>query len=294
MKARNTKFKTPTTALLSAAICATGLLATQGASSAEWSDTEIQYVRGTKFREPFNPFNPTDGKIGATNSTDVTKSIVTLQHASGYKYGRNFFFVDMLVSENNDPSGGGSNGEVYGEYYHSLSLSKTTGAKLDWGFIRDLNLTAGINFGAKSNGANPRVLLLGPTVDFNVPGFIFLNVDVLAYRDTGRFGGVRTTDKTTWQITPVWLSKFNIGPTKWVFTGHIDWIGKRCFEGPGGCTGRASVETLAQPELKLDVGNFFGKPDTVYAGIEYQYWRNKFGFDGLNESHPQLQLSWKF
>lgn len=277
-------------ALLSTVILALGLSGT--VSAADWSDTEIQYVTGSKYREPFNPFGAGGPTRPWANNTDVKKYIITLQHASGYKYGRNFFFVDFLTSTKNDPIGGGSFGEVYSEWYTSLSMSKVTGANLNWGIIKDLNLTAGFNFGAKSNGANPRVLLLGPTVDFNVPGFIFFNVDFLAYRDTGRFAGVAKPSDTTWQITPVWLSKFNIGQTKWVFTGHIDWIGKRC-PAAGFCNDQA-VEVLAQPELKLDIGNFFGKPDTVYAGLEYQYWRNKFGFKGLNESHPQLQLSWKF
>jgi nucleoside-specific outer membrane channel protein Tsx len=268
-------------------------LATIPARAAEWSETEVLFNHGTKFREPFNPFNPNDGKIGAVNDTDVTKSYFTLQHASSHKLGRNFFFVDFIKSEKNDPQGGGSFGEIYGEWYSSLSLSKLTGSKFEWGVIRDLNLTGGINYGSKNNGPNPRVLLFGPTVDFNVPGFIFFNVDLLAYKDSSRFAGAPNTDETTWQITPSWLAKFNIGPTKWAFTGHIDWIGKRCLVGPNGCTGRA-VETLAQPEIRLDVGDLFGKSDTIYIGMKYNYWKNKFGFEGLNERNPQIQLDWKF
>jgi nucleoside-specific outer membrane channel protein Tsx len=263
------------------------------AHAADWSETEILFNHGTKFREPFNPFNPGDGKIGASNDTDVTKSYFTLQHASSHSLGRNFFFVDFLKSEKNDPQNGGSFGEVYGEWYTSLSFSKLSGTKLEWGIIRDINLTGGINYGAKNNGPNPRILLLGPTVDFNVPGFIFFNVDFLAYKDTTRFSGNPSVDETTWQITPSWLSKFNIGPTKWSFTGHIDWIGKRCLVGPTGCNGRA-VETVAQPEIRLDVGNFVGKPDVVFIGMKYNYWKNKYGYDGLTERNPQIQLDWKF
>jgi hypothetical protein len=44
----------------------------------------------------------------------------------------------------------------------------------------------------------------------------------------------------------------------------------------------------------MDVGEFFGRKETVYLGVKYNYWRNKFGFDGLNEHNPQLQLDWKF
>jgi len=249
-------------------------------AAADWSDTEIQYVTGSSYRDPFNP--------GPDNNTDVKKYILTLQHASGHKWGRNFFFVDFLTTTSGGP-GGKNDGEVYGEWYSSLSLSKLSGSKMEFGFIRDVNLTGGINYGAKSNGANPRVWLYGATVDFNVPGFIFLNVDFLRYDDHGHFAGSSQNNKATWQISPAWLAKFNLGPTKWVFTGHVDWIGKRCDGSL--CAG---VETLAQPELKLDVGDFFGKPDTVYVGLEYNYWKNKFGIKGLTERNPQLQIAWKF
>jgi hypothetical protein len=30
------------------------------------------------------------------------------------------------------------------------------------------------------------------------------------------------------------------------------------------------------------------------VGIEWQYWRSKFGISGLNESFPQALLFWKF
>ena len=274
------------------AACAAAVFAAlaPAAQAADWSDTEIMLNTGSKFREPFNPFAAKDPAKPWLNDTNVSKDYLTLQHASGHKLGRNFFFVDIINSRKNDPTGG-SFGEIYSEGYSSLSLSKMTGTKLEFGPIADINLTGGYNFGAKSNGANPRVLLYGATVDFKVPGFIFFNVDVLAYDDKGRFDGQRTTKDTTYQIAPAWLSKFSLGPTNWVFTGHVDFIGKRC-PAVGSCDGRAS-EILAQPELRVDVGQFAGKKDTIYLGVKYNYWRNKFGYDGLNESNPQLQLNWK-
>jgi len=27
--------------------------------------------------------------------------------------------------------------------------------------------------------------------------------------------------------------------------------------------------------------------------VKWNYWRNKFGFEGLNENNPQIQLDWK-
>lgn len=271
--------------------CAAALAAvTPAAGAADWSDTEIMLNYGSKFREPFNPFAAKDINKPWLNDTDVSKAYLTLQHASGHKLGRNFFFVDIIDSKKNDPAGG-SNGEIYSEGYSSLSLSKLTGSKLEFGPIADLNLTAGYNWGAKSNGANPRVFLFGGTVDFKVPGFIFFNVDVLTYNDKGRFDGGPSISDVTYQIAPAWLSKFSLGPTNWVFTGHVDFIGKRC-PSTGSCAGRAS-EILAQPELRMDVGQFMGKKETVYLGVKWNYWRNKFGYDGLNENNPQIQLNWK-
>lgn len=258
--------------------CSASLLvmfAPQAANSAEWSDTEVNYQYGTQFEEPFNP-------------NEVTKHIITLQHASGYKYGSNFFFVDFLKSDGDDDNAG----EVYGEWYTHLSLSKTTGAKLSYGIIKDLNLTAGINYGSKNTGANPRVYLPGFTVDFDLPGFTYFGVDVLAYIDRGKFkpNAATTLDncgghETSYQINPFWQLPFRLGPTKWSFEGHVDFIGNR---------GTCENEILAQPQLRLDVGNFFGKPDTGYVGIEYQYWRNKFGFKDVDESVPQFFAAWKF
>jgi len=256
-------------------LAATSSLTAHEAQGAEWSDTEVNYQYGTRFEEPFNPDH-------------VTKNIVTLQHASGYKWGRNFFFVDFLKSDSADDNAG----EVYGEWYTNLSLSKVTGAKLSFGIIKDVNLTAGFNYGAKNTGANPRVFLPGITIDLNVPGFTFFNVDVLAYIDRGKFKPNSGTtfdncgeNKTSYQINPHWQLPFRLGPTKWSFEGHVDFIGERAD---------CENEILAQPQLRLDVGNFFGKADTVYVGIEYQYWRNKFGFKDVDEHNPQFFAAWKF
>jgi hypothetical protein len=42
------------------------------------------------------------------------------------------------------------------------------------------------------------------------------------------------------------------------------------------------------------VGDLWGNSGHFYAGIEYQYWHNKYGIKGLNESVPQVLVLWKF
>lgn len=256
---------------LSLLFCA-GMLVLSSAQAFDWTDTEIQYLRGSQFREAANPNN-------------VGKQIVTIQHADGHAYGRNFFFIDTLKSDSNDESAT----EYYGEGYASFSLSKLSGRDWSWGAVRDVNLTAGINYGRKSydsHSVNPRVLLPGVTVDLNLPGFDFFNVDILAYVDRGQYAGHDNgCNATTYQVTPSWRLPFAIGAAKFSFEGFADVIGAH-----GNCV----RQVLSQPQLRWDVGNHFGNPGKLFAGIEYQYWDNKYGIQGLKDSMPQALLLWKF
>lgn len=242
------------------------------AQAVDWSDTELQYLHGNQFREPFNP-------------DDVRKDILTLQHASGHSLGRNFFFIDALKSDGKDEHAD----ELYAEGYSSWSLSKLGGRSLQAGLIKDVNLTLGLNYGYKSYsnyGVNPRVLLPGLTLDLNVPGFSYLNVDVLAYIDRGRFDGRDNgCHAETYQITPVWKLPFSIGSARFSFEGFTDFIGEH---------GDCDKQILAQPQLRWDVGHHFDKSNKLLLGLEYQYWHNKFGIDGLKESLPQALLIFKF
>ncbi len=244
----------------------------QNAGAATWSDTELQVLYGKHFQEPFNP-------------NDVAKTIVTLQHASGWEYGRNFFFFDALKSDEKDNAAG----EIYGEYYSTFSLSKITGSDFKFAFIKDIGVTAGFNYGAKSGAgptANPIVYLPGITLDFDVPGFAYFDMDILAYIDRGKFGGTSNgCNADTYQITPYWKLPFQIGPTKWSFEGFVDFIGDH---------GSCEFQILTQPQIRLDVGNFMGKPDKLFVGIEYQYWKNKYGIKDLDDNFPQLLGVWKF
>jgi hypothetical protein len=57
-------------------------------------------------------------------------------------------------------------------------------------------------------------------------------------------------------------------------------------------------ETLLRTSLMLDVGQVLaGHKDTVFAGVGYEYWHNKYGNqpgEGTQVHAPQLQLEWHF
>lgn len=232
----------------------------------QWSNTEIQYLHGDGYRMPLN-------------SNDISQSIITFTHAHGWAYGRNFMFMDTLITEDGQPS----QTSVYGEAYSYFSLSKISGKELSFGIFKDLNATIGFNAGEnfKSARSGPRILLYGVTADLNLPGFSLLTVDFLRHNPVEP-----SPQGTSWQITPVWKFPFEIFGTKWSLEGFADFIGKK---GPG-----YARNALAQPQLRLDVGDLWGHSKQLYVGIEYQYWHNKYGIKGFHESLPQALVVWKF
>lgn len=231
----------------------------------QWSSSEIQYLHGTNFNEPFNP-------------EDVSQSIITVTHVHGWTYGRNFFFMDTLFTTDGQPS----QTNLYGEAYSTLSLGKILNKELAFGIFKDFGITGGVNLGENmdSRRSGFRAWLYGVTVDFNLPGFDYFNVDFLRQRVT------ETADiGTSWQITPVWRFPFKIAGTKWSFEGFADFI----------ATNHSNArQALAQPQLRLDVGDWFGYEQHVFLGLEYQYWHNKYGIKGLHDNVPQALFLWRF
>lgn len=236
------------------------------AQAFEWSSTEVQYLHGDGYRSP-------------GNGRDVARSLFTVTHADGYALGRNFFFMDTLITERGEP------GQInlYGEAYTYLSLSKLSGVDLSYGIFKDLDIAGGVNLGENmdSNKSGPRIILYGAAVELNLPGFSLFTIDILRHDELEpvQFG-------SSWQFTPVWKFPFTVYGMKWSLEGFTDFI-----TGKGHGTTR---QVLAQPQLRLDLGDQWGYADKLYVGIEYQYWHNKFGIKGLSESLPQALIVWKF
>lgn len=232
----------------------------------EWTDTEIQYLHGDGFRMPFN-------------SNDVGQSIITFSHADGWKYGRNFLFLDTLITETGQPS----QTEIYGEIYSYFTLGKILERDLSFGIFKDINATISLNAGENFNSptSGTRAALYGFTVDFNLPYFSLFSIDFLRHNllEPVEYG-------TSWQLTTVWKLPFSIANTKWDIEGFADFSETK--------NANLVANILTQPQLRLDVGDLWGESNHFFIGLEYQYWHNKYGIRGLNEGLPQALVVWKF
>lgn len=150
--------------------------------AAEWSDTALMWSYGTTFSEPFK--NNPDG-----SAVDIHKSIYSLVHTSGYKYGTNFFHVNLHQSTN-EPNGnvsGEGAQEAYAMYRHTLDYEKIFGViPHKPQAIRGYGLTLGFDWNTKNDdyGSNREMWVAGPTIMFDVPGY--LNLNILALYESNR------------------------------------------------------------------------------------------------------------
>ena len=220
-------------------------------SAQAWNAFNVQYLYGSNYElEP------------------EQVDILTLEWANGWAYGDNSVFVDITNFVQGDNT-------VYGEWAPRLSLSKITGKSFSAGSIQDVYLSATIELGEGISN-----YLIGGAIDLAMPGFNFFQINGYL-RENSELSG------STWQATAVWNSDFEIGQTRWNFSGFIDWAGS---EGRPGTFAYSKRNLHAQPQLLLDLGHLLDRPGRIYAGVEWLYWHNRYGIPGVTESVAQAMI----
>ena len=244
------------------------------AFAADWSDTSMGFRTGTKFAEPFNP-------------NAIEKNILNLNHVSGYKYGSNFFNVDLLLSDKKDPAGAGStNGasEVYIVYRNTLEYGKLTGKPMKMGPIKDIGAVLGFDANAKTDAgynSKKRMLVAGGTLMMDVPGF--LNIGLVAlwesnapYNTFSKTSTPRYTYDTHPMLTAAWAIPLP-GGLPLTFEGFANFIASK---GKNEFGVNTAAETNVDMQVMYDLSGLFGAgSNTLKLGVEYQNGQTKFGND---------------
>lgn len=195
---------------------------------------------------------------------DDSREVLTVEHASGHNWGDNFFFLDHLTSKNGTV-------ENYFELSPRLSLSYATNRKLSYGLITDVYLSTTWEGGDFNN------YLYGVAVGLDLPGFKYFNVNL--YR----------ANNDLWdddnQLTLTWGIPFTVGGAEFLYDGFLDYSTS---------SDTNATEMNFTSQLKWNAGKLIGTKSPVYVGIEYAYWTNKFGIDGVDEKNPCLLIKWHF
>jgi len=226
------------------------------ACAEEWSKTNVQFLYGDNF----------DRLIGEKRVENGDMRTITIEHAGGWAYGKNFFFFDLTSAdfENGDTQ------RLYGEWAPKLSISKVSSSDLSFSFINDFYLAGEINQGDDFRATN-----IGLGLGLDIPTFNFFEFNLFSRNDN--------FNAATFQITLAWNNTFNLGSVPLVFEGFLDYYGTDY-----------GTEVVTQPRLLLD-GKVFGDSlKTLQAGIELYYykssaapWRGR-----INEAVPQAMIKW--
>ncbi len=249
----------------------------------QWQTNEVHFQYGRNFAIAFAPDNMQRDAVLFGNNAEQDAFVYTFQHADGWAYGDNFFFVDFTDAED-------TGFDLYTEFYANFSLGKITGNDLSFGLIKDVGILAGANYAKE---AKVFKFLPGIRLAWDLPQFGFFNTDIMAYIDgsSGAAKGGAPKETDSFIVDVNWALPFTVGDQDFSLEGHVEYIDGRSNE----FGGDVSWHILGQPQLRYDIGKgLFGKPGHFFAGIEYQFWINKLGDRNTDEHVAQALLVARF
>ena len=191
---------------------------------------------------------------------DSDREVITFEYASGTSWGDTFMFFDRLKSDNGDL-------ETYGEFSPRIKLME-----LD-GFVKNVYFAPSVEFAEHATN-----YLFGIGTDLAIPHFTYFQLNF--YQRNNDEGD------NSYQTTIVW--SLPLGPL--TYDGFID-------HATGYTVGHnfeAATQTNITSQLKYDIAPHIGYDNKFYLGVEYVYWNNKFGIDGVDERNVNLLAKFHF
>ncbi len=254
----------------------------------EWMNNSVGFRYGQQFTNPNNP-------------NKFAKRAYSFTHADGYRYGSNFFNLDVFLSDSRDPRKGTDHGgsEVYAVYRHQLFASRVFDQPLGTGLIKDYAFTFGFDANRNNNlaSAKKRALVFGPTLKFNGAGV--LDLSLMYYREKNHSGipNAKHPDHTfdaTYMVNLTWLKPFQLGEHDAKFQGFVNYVGEK---GEDYFDKDTAPETLMRTSLMVAAMPGAKRKPNLWLGVGYEYWHNKFGVDGgrgSRTSTPTVNLEFTF
>ena len=190
------------------------------------------------------------------------QSTFTFEHAHASKLGDLFLFVDF-VQFHGAPNGA-DDSTWYGEISPRLSLGKVFDKELAYGPVKDVLVAGTYERGEDADVAEAALIGVGFDLDVGQSGFKYAQVNVYGRSELieGAEEGFRDV-----QVTMVAARPFAIGKARFLADGYFDWVLGLGSEG---------WNYHLNPQVSLDLGNLWGTPDRLFAGVELDFWWNKY------------------
>ncbi|ALM53490.1 outer membrane protein OmpK [Halomonas huangheensis] len=239
------------------------MLAALPVAAAQYSTTKVEALYGWDYQDEADAGFPID---------NPHHSVLTFANASGWNWGDSFFFIDLT---NYDQSSDEEQdfGSAHAEWIVRGNLGELFNSDLSFGPVKGIYAAAQLDFDRNAT-TRKTAHLAGLSIDLDVPGLDFFKVHALYRNDESD-----AAEGSSEQYTLVWSRTFELGSETFSFEGFLDYITEE---------GDLAEQVLTQPQL------VWHATDSIGLGIEYQYWHNKFGLEGTDESVPQAMLRWTF
>ncbi|HET7204543.1 MAG TPA: outer membrane protein OmpK [Steroidobacteraceae bacterium] len=218
------------------------------------------------------------------------QSTFTYEHAHDSRIGDLFIFVDS-VRFHGTPDGAADR-TWYGEISPRLSLGKTLGKDLSFSLFKDVLIAGTYERGEDADLSEAALLGVGFDLDVSESGPIG-GLGQFKYLQLNVYGRSELTEGTRngfhdVQVTMVAGRPFSVGSARFLADGYFDWVVG---------LGSEDWNYHVNPQVSVDVGNFWGAPDKLFAGVELDLWWNKYqipnspAFD-TNQSAVSLMLKY--
>jgi len=269
------------------------------------NDTSVSF---TWYPSATDPGVPGGGIAG--NSNAFNKYAFSVTHFDVWSYGTNFFNIDILKSDNNNPVNDQFNPratgavEVYAFGRSTLGLNQLSNSKMFSSFLfKNIEFEFGGDINTENDGLGPqkRDIVLGGQFDLNLPGTV--NLSVLAYKEWNNnnfwvvpnaFSGEREfqwiprlelliSEPLTFLPWPITWNSFtgvNFPKGTGITQAHLNALCAGACTGPNPFNAFSKTEIFEDNRLTLDVSKLaWGKAGIWDAYVGYRYWYNKFGTD---------------
>jgi nucleoside-specific outer membrane channel protein Tsx len=226
-----------------------------------------------------------------------------------WDYGSNFFNVDILFSDGNEPANNSSAGstEFYAVYRGQFSPDKLFGLNTAFGPFSAINIEIGGDAETENTQFAPakKLLVAGPNFHLALPaGFLNIGVHISKEWNHNGFSGCPSAcgrgGPVDFDPTPefefVWLYPLSFTGLPLDFRGFMNIVLPKGKDGFGANT---YTEILARPQLQLDVGSMlFHKPHKPDVYFAVELWEHKFGASsktaGSEEVAPEFGIEYHF
>ncbi|SEK71122.1 Nucleoside-specific outer membrane channel protein Tsx [Colwellia chukchiensis] len=187
---------------------------------------------------------------------DNSRTVFTFEHAGGYSWGDSFLFIDRLHSDNGDK-------ETYAEIAPRFQISAYKNQ-----FFENIYIATTAEI-----GDNFTHYLVGLGTSLNLPNFNYFNVNIYHRNNDSA--------KSNQQVTVTWA--LPLGPL--VYDGFMDYVIAK---------GDQHSNMNFTSQLKYNLGQHLNLKTKLFVGVEYAFWLNKFGIDGVDEKNLNLLVKYHF